>query len=102
MSRPTVSNNATTASSALTVSAALADRTASPDRSFVDRRQTAGDVNPIAERRQFGSAHLDLSEAGRELAVAIDQYKIQHHRRYLTCDEMLKVLGDLGYRKVDA
>lgn len=67
---------------------------------FVDRRQSTQDrkSNP-AERRQFGSSHLGLSDDGHELALAIDQYKVQHHRRYLTCDEMLKVLSALGYEK---
>ncbi len=68
---------------------------------FVDRRQTPVErsSNP-GERRQFGSAHLGLSDEGRELALAIDQYKVQNHRRYLTCDEMLTVLADLGYEKI--
>jgi hypothetical protein len=67
---------------------------------FVDRRQIPpdGNHNP-AERRQFGSSHAGLSDDGRELALAIDKYKLQNHRRYLTCDEMLKVLTDLGYSK---
>lgn len=67
-----------------------------PDH-FVDRRRSQSDNRDRAERRQFGSSHSGLSEAGRELALAIDQYKIQHHRRYLTCDEMLLVLTRLGY-----
>ena len=49
------------------------------------------------ERRQFGSSHAGLSDQGRELAAAIDAYKLEHHRRYITCDEMLVVLGALGY-----
>lgn len=67
---------------------------------FVDRRNSKGVVSTQAERRQFGSSHNGLSENGRELAFAIDQYKLENHRRYLTCDEMLIVLSDLGYRKV--
>jgi hypothetical protein len=66
---------------------------------FVDRRSTPTGASGRPERRQFGSSHAELSEAGRELALAIDRYKIAHHRRYLTCDEMLKVLSDLGYAK---
>jgi len=68
--------------------------------SFVERRQTPTDAGDNrAERRQFGSSHLGLSDSGHELALAIDQYKLQYHRRYLTCDEMLQVLSDLGYSK---
>lgn len=65
---------------------------------FVDRRRSGGSRTQ-GERRQFGSSHEGLSEAGRELALAIDQYKLQRHRRYITCDEMLLVLSQLGYAK---
>jgi hypothetical protein len=67
---------------------------------FVDRRNSMGSDADASERRQFGSSHGGLSEYGRELALAIDEYKVQHHRRYLTCDEMLTVLRGLGYAKV--
>ncbi len=66
---------------------------------FVDRRSPdSSSIN--GERRQFGSSHAGLSEAGRELALAIDEYKVQNHRRYITCDEMLGVLTELGYEKI--
>ena len=67
---------------------------------FIDRRGLAdGEKSARPERRQFGSSHAGLSDDGRELALAIDAYKSQHHRRYLTCDEMLRVLSNLGYAK---
>ena len=69
------------------------------EQAFVDRRQTKTESQSGGERRQFGSTHLDLSDDGRELAVAIDMYKLQNHRRYITCDEMLLVLKSLGYTK---
>jgi hypothetical protein len=69
---------------------------------FMDRRKTQSANLDRPERRQFGSSHAELSDAGRELAVAIDQYKIQHHRRYLTCDEILRVLSQLGYSRQSA
>lgn len=69
-----------------------------PATGFVDRRRSQSGSNR-QERRQFGSSHAGLSEAGRELAIAIDQYKVTHHRRYLTCDEMLNVMLSLGYSK---
>ncbi len=65
---------------------------------FVDRRRQ-GNAAGASERRQFGSSHEGLSDPGRELALAIDQYKLQHHRRYITCDEMLHVITSLGYSK---
>lgn len=74
------------------------ESTSSGSNEFIDRRSGVKTEQPQAERRQFGSSHSGLSPAGRELAVAIDEYKVQHHRRYLTCDEMLSVLTKLGYQ----
>ena len=65
---------------------------------FIERRRQRSS-HGNAERRQFGSSHKSLSEEGRELALAIDEYKLQHHRRYITCDEMLFVITRLGYSK---
>ncbi len=65
---------------------------------FVDRRQSSGKDRGI-ERRQFGNSYRDLTEQGRELAEAIDAYKVQHRRRYITTDEMLQVIRQLGYRQ---
>lgn len=65
---------------------------------FVDRRQSSGKDRGI-ERRQFGNSYRDLTEPGRELAEAIDAYKVQHRRRYITTDEMLQVIRELGYRQ---
>lgn len=69
---------------------------------FVDRRESIKSKGAPGERRQFGSAHLGLTEDGRELATAIDRYKLEHHRRYITCDEMLAVLRTLGYDRVES
>ena len=69
-----------------------------PSTAFVDRRTNAR-KDDTGERRQFGSSHSGLSDAGRELALAIDQYKLEQHRRYITCDEMLKVMMSLGYSR---
>ena len=97
----TSSSASSTASSAEASSAeasSFSTTAARPAASFVDRRrQQQGETR--GERRQFGSSHLDLSEDARELALAIDQYKVENHRRYLTCDEMLAVIQSLGYRK---
>jgi hypothetical protein len=67
---------------------------------FVDRR--SHEINPsppIRERRQFTDTHDDLSPEARELAVAIDEYKLHHRRRFITYEEMLAVLKSLGYHK---
>jgi hypothetical protein len=74
-------------------------QTAPATEGFVDRRAEAAQVPATAERRQFGNSHLGLSDDGRELALAIDRYKLENHRRYLTCDEMIQVLSELGYKK---
>ncbi|MEL6105712.1 MAG: hypothetical protein AAFU85_06745 [Planctomycetota bacterium] len=65
---------------------------------FIDRRRE-DNSGGASERRQFGSSHEGLTPEGRELALAIDQYKLQHHRRYITCDEMMLVIRSLGYSK---
>lgn len=67
---------------------------------FVDRR-TQGDGTPPAgrERRQFANSHSELSPEAQELAQAIDGYKLAHHRRFITYEEMLTVIKSLGYHK---
>ena len=68
--------------------------------SFVDRRQPVGLASPpVVERRQFANSHDDLSPPARELAVAIDEYKLRHRRRFITYEELLGVVQELGYHK---
>ncbi|MFV1964750.1 MAG: hypothetical protein ACC628_04965 [Pirellulaceae bacterium] len=67
---------------------------------FVDRRSYSPDrVSPPRERRQFTNSHRDLSPPARELAIAIDEYKLHHRRRFITYEEMLSIITDLGYYK---
>jgi len=67
---------------------------------FVDRRDyDAVSVPPVAERRQFVNSHDGLSPAAYELALAIDEYKVRHRRRFLSYEEMLGVIESLGYHK---
>ena len=68
------------------------------DASFVDRRAPAEDFRGL-ERRQFSNSHSELSPPARELAMAIDAFKLGHHRRFISFDEMLHVIESLGYRK---
>ncbi|MCU0707541.1 MAG: hypothetical protein MUF23_04560 [Pirellula sp.] len=67
---------------------------------FVERRKRNENVGG-QERRQFGNSYRDLSPAAKELAEAIDQYKLVHHRRYVTAEELLSVVQSLGYRRND-
>jgi hypothetical protein len=67
---------------------------------FVDRRSyDAGIGRPTQERRQFTNSHEELSAEARDLAMAIDEYKLVHRRRFITFEEMLGVVKSLGYHK---
>ena len=72
----------------------------SSTESCADRRSHApGEQSASGERRQFSNSHEELSPDARELANAIDQYKIRHRRRFITYEEMLAVITSLGYHK---
>lgn len=67
---------------------------------FVERRSPAtASSSLVTERRQFANSHSELSPPARELALAIDGYKVMHRRRFITYEEMLNVILDLGYVK---
>ena len=73
-----------------------------PTRTFVDRRNYESSVStPGRERRQFTNSHDGLSPEARDLALAIDQYKLRHRRRFITYEEMLTVVKSLGYSRGD-
>lgn len=68
--------------------------------SFVDRRgPVPSSGEPLFERRQFANSYEELSPAAAELARAIDGYKVQHRRRFITFEEMLVVIKSLGYKR---
>ncbi|MCA9119877.1 MAG: hypothetical protein H6822_01060 [Planctomycetaceae bacterium] len=78
----------------------MSQATETPANQFVDRRSYgAGQDAPVRERRQFSNSHDGLSADARALAVAIDEYKLQHRRRFITFEEMLSVIESLGYTK---
>lgn len=66
---------------------------------FVDRRSPSNARGNGVERRQFGNTYQNFSPDARELAEAIDSYKLEHRRRYVTYEEMLGVIRSLGYHK---
>jgi hypothetical protein len=73
---------------------------AAPPTNFLDRRNSDPAIDlPTRERRQFTNTHDELSPEAQELAAAIDAYKLQHRRRFITCEEMLLVMKSLGYHK---
>lgn len=72
----------------------------SPIPTFLDRRGWEPVVGkPTRERRQFTNSHDELTLPARELAQAIDGYKLRHRRRFITYEEMLNVIQSLGYHK---
>ncbi len=76
--------------------------TATPTAPFLDRREstpTPTNTSTGHERRQFANSHDHLSPDASELATAIDQYKLQHRRRFINFEEMLSIMKSLGYRK---
>jgi hypothetical protein len=67
---------------------------------FVERRNLDSTATPPGvERRQFANSHNELSPDAQELAIAIDEYKLRHRRRFITYEEMLSVFQSLGYRR---
>lgn len=65
---------------------------------FLDRRDYGAQAGaPGQERRQFTNSYEELSPDARELAQAIDAYKLMHRRRFITYEEMLGVVKSLGY-----
>ena len=71
-----------------------------PPETFVDRRSASLDSDIAArERRQFANSHDEISPEAAELARAIDSYKLQHRRRFITFEEMLSVVKSLGYNR---
>ena len=76
-----------------------ATATVAPE-SFIDRRTPAQPgTEPLFERRQFANSYDELSPDAAELARAIDGYKVQHRRRFITFEEMLAVIKSLGYSR---
>ena len=52
-----------------------------------------------AERRQFADSHADLPPDAREFAEAVDRYKIEHGRKFITLAELFEVMKKLGYHR---
>lgn len=65
---------------------------------FKERRRNPSGA-PGRERRQFANSYTELSPEASELARAIDGYKLQNRRRFITYEEMLGVIRALGYHK---
>ncbi len=70
-----------------------------PAAGFVDRRQNRDASKSGLERRQFSDARSESRPEVRELAEAVDQYKLRNRRRFITFDELYDVVASLGYHK---
>ncbi|MFH1302113.1 MAG: hypothetical protein ABIK07_13715 [Planctomycetota bacterium] len=68
---------------------------------FEDRRQNRDEKRPegVGERRQFSNSYDSENQDVNELALAIDQYKLRHRRRFITFEELHSVVTGLGYHK---
>lgn len=67
---------------------------------FQDRRDPNRQrKNTGLERRQFSDGHANLSPEAAELGKAVDQYKLENHRRFVTYEELLNVVKSLGYSR---
>jgi hypothetical protein len=66
---------------------------------FLDRRRAREPGAPGIERRQFSDARTAARPEVAELAAAVDQYKLNHRRRFITFEELYGVIESLGYHK---
>ena len=74
-------------------------QTTTPAQPFSDRRRSDDQAPYGVERRQFANSYVELSPEARELAQAIDGYKLRHRRRFINYEEMHQVIRELGYHK---
>lgn len=71
-----------------------------PGSVFTERRQRdAGAPLGASERRQFRDGDRSARPEVAELANAVDDHKIAHHRRFITFEELFDVMASLGYHK---
>ena len=69
------------------------------ERTFFDRRKARSGAPGGRERRQFADSHAELSPEAREFAQAVDRYKLNHARKFVTLAELFDILVGLGYHK---
>ncbi|NNJ26661.1 hypothetical protein [Alienimonas chondri] len=62
-----------------------------------DRRTADSGAHRGAERRQFGTVHDTGRPEVDELASAVDRYKLENRRRFITYAELYDVMISLGY-----
>ena len=65
---------------------------------FVDRRQ-CDNGSGGRERRQFRDGNRSARPEVAELADAVDTYKVENRRRFITFEELFDLMQGLGYHK---
>jgi hypothetical protein len=65
---------------------------------FVDRRQSDNGSGG-RERRQFRDGQRSARPEVAELADAVDTYKFENRRRFITFEELFDLMQGLGYHK---
>lgn len=70
------------------------------EKPFVERRQNrTGETYGGREHRQFVDSYEGLSPEARQFADAVDGYKLRHRRRFISYEELLDVVRELGYHR---
>lgn len=66
---------------------------------FQDRRRSDQGNESGRERRQFRDGNRSDRPEVAELADAIDNYKMENRRRFITFEELFDVIQGLGYHR---
>jgi hypothetical protein len=66
---------------------------------FIDRRAARNPESPSFERRQFKDGNRSQRPEVAEFAEAVDTYKIENRRRFITFEELYDIMCSLGYHK---
>lgn len=66
---------------------------------FQDRRRSDQGNGAGRERRQFRDGNRSSRPEVAELADAVDTYKLENRRRFITYEELFDVMQGLGYHK---
>jgi len=69
-----------------------------PDRRSTDAGLPDGPPDGL-ERRQFGSSHDSGRPEVDEFSAAVDRYKLERRRRFITYEELFDVFASLGYER---
>lgn len=66
---------------------------------FIDRRRSASTAPGGIERRQFQDSRAAGRPEVNEFASAVDEYKLNNRRRFITYEELYDIFMKLGYSR---